>query len=129
MFGQAAYSVGHGDHYTDDDVPQVMVMFGAGAYTVAEGDMVTVTVTLSADPERTVVIPLTHTPQGGATSADYSGVPQNVTFNTGDMSHVADDHLHGGAGHGQRRWGEREAGHRRATAGGGDRGDSGHDPR
>ena len=71
---------------TDDDVPQVTVMFGAGAYMVAEGDMVTVTVTLSADPERTVVIPLTHTPQGGATSADYSGVPQNVTFNTGDMS-------------------------------------------
>ena len=69
----------------DDDVP-VTVTFGAGAYTVAEGDMVTVTVTLSADPERTVVIPLTHTPQGGATSADYSGVPQNVTFNTGDMS-------------------------------------------
>ena len=69
----------------DDDVP-VTVTFGAGAYTVAEGDMVTVTVTLSADPERTVVIPLTHTPQGGATSADYSGVPQNVTFNAGDMS-------------------------------------------
>ena len=40
--------------------------------------MVTVTVTLNADPERPVVIPLTATPQGGATSADYSGVPATV---------------------------------------------------
>ena len=39
----------------DNDDPQVTVMFGqADAYTVAEGDTVTVTVTLSADPERTV---------------------------------------------------------------------------
>ena len=62
------------------------VSFGQANYTVAEGDPVTVTVTLSADPERTVVIPLTHTPQGSTTSADYSGVPANVTFSTGDMS-------------------------------------------
>ena len=49
--------------------------------------MVTVAVTLSADPERTVVIPITHRPQSGADSpADYSGVPTSVTFNTGDMS-------------------------------------------
>ena len=43
-----------------------------------------VTVTLNLDPERTVTIPINHTPQGGATSADYSGVPTNVTFNSGD---------------------------------------------
>ena len=53
---------------TDNDDPQVTVMFGADAYTVAEGDTVTVTVTLSADPERTVD-PLTATNQGSATSA------------------------------------------------------------
>ena len=70
---------------TDDDVPQVTVMFGADAYTVAEGDTVTVTVTLSADPERTVVIPLTATNQGSATSADYT-VPTSVTFNADEMS-------------------------------------------
>ena len=70
---------------TDDEVP-VAVSFGQANYTVAEGDPVSVTVTLSADPERTVVIPLTHTPQGNTTSADYSGVPANVTFSTGDMS-------------------------------------------
>ena len=71
---------------TDDDGPQVTVMFGEATYTVAEGGTQSVTVALSADPERTVVIPLTHTPQGGATSADYSGVPANVTFNAEDTS-------------------------------------------
>ena len=71
---------------TDDDDPQVTVSFGASAYTVAEGETQSVMVTLSADPERTVVIPLTAVDQGTATSADYSGVPANVTFNAGDMS-------------------------------------------
>ena len=71
---------------TDDDVPQVTVSFGQAAYTVAEGETQSVTVTLSADPERTVVIPITHTPQTGADSpADYT-VPSSVTFNTGQMS-------------------------------------------
>ena len=70
---------------TDDEVP-VTVQFGATTYEVVEGETVTVAVTLSADPERTVVIPLTHTPQGNTTSTDYSGVPANVTFSTGDMS-------------------------------------------
>ena len=70
---------------TDDEVP-VTVQFGATTYEVVEGESVTVAVTLSADPERTVVIPITHTPQGNTTSTDYSGVPANVTFSTGDMS-------------------------------------------
>ena len=70
---------------TDDEVP-VTVQFGATTYEVVEGETVTVAVTLSADPERTVVIPITHTPQGSTTSADYSGLPPNVTFNTGQMS-------------------------------------------
>ena len=71
---------------TDDEVP-VTVSFGATEYAVLEGETVTVAVTLSVDPERTVVIPLTHTPQSGADSpADYSGVPPSVTFNTGQMS-------------------------------------------
>ena len=70
---------------TDANDPQVTVSFGAGAYTVPEGGTVTVTVTLSADPERTVVIPLTATNQGNASAADYS-VPLSVTFNTGELS-------------------------------------------
>ena len=68
---------------TDDDDPQVTVMFGADAYTVPEGGTQSVRVTLSADPERTVVIPLTATDQGTATPADYI-VPTSVTFNSGD---------------------------------------------
>ena len=69
-----------------DDDPQVTVIFGAGSYTVAEGGMVTVAVTLSADPERTVVIPITATNEGGASDSDYTGVPPSVTFNSGDTS-------------------------------------------
>ncbi len=48
-----------------------------------EGSTVTVKVTLNADPERTVTIPITKANQDGA-SNDYSGVPANVTFNSGD---------------------------------------------
>ena len=54
--------------------------FEQGSYSVDEGSTVTVTVTLNADPERTVTIPLTTTEQDGASSADYSGVPATVTF-------------------------------------------------
>ena len=49
---------------TDNDDPQVTVSFGAGTYTVSEGGTQSVTVELSADPERTVVIPLTTMNQG-----------------------------------------------------------------
>ena len=70
----------------DGDVPQVTVQFGAVSYTVAEGDTEMVTITLSADPERTVVIPIETANQDGADAADYSDVPENVTFNSGDTS-------------------------------------------
>ena len=87
----------------DDDAPTtVTVSFESATYTVAESDdtgtaevtenTVEVTVTLSADPERTVVIPIETTNQGGATAADYSGVPQTVTFNS--RRHLHDLHLH-----------------------------------
>ena len=58
--------------------------FEQGTYTVDEGSTVTVTVTLNANPERTVIIPITTTDQDGASSADYSGVPASVTFNASD---------------------------------------------
>ena len=41
-------------------------------------------VTLSADPERAVVIPIVKTNQDGASDSDYSGVPSGLTFNSGD---------------------------------------------
>ena len=71
---------------TDDDVPSVTVSFGAASYTVAEGSSRTVTVTLDADPERRVIIPIEADNEGGASGSDYSGVPQSVTFNSGDTS-------------------------------------------
>ena len=70
----------------DDDDPAVTVQFDQSAYTVAEGGTQSVTVTLSADPERTIIIPITPTPQGTVSAADYSGVPPSVTFNDGDTS-------------------------------------------
>ena len=69
---------------TDDDVPQVTVSFEQGSYTVAEGSSVEVKVTLDVEPERTVTVPLTATNQAGASSADYSGVPADVTFASGE---------------------------------------------
>ena len=71
---------------TDDDVPAVTVQFSQGSYTVAEGATQSVTVTLSADPERTVVVPIVTVNQGTASDADYSGVPSSVTFAAGEMS-------------------------------------------
>ncbi|MDE2844544.1 MAG: cadherin-like beta sandwich domain-containing protein, partial [Chloroflexota bacterium] len=78
----------------EDTSVSVTVEFGSAAYSVAESDdasttetkenEVTVTVKLSADPERTVTIPIEKTEQGGASSADYSGVPANVVFNSSD---------------------------------------------
>ena len=68
----------------DDDDPQVSVSFGATSYSVAEGSSVTVRVTLSADPARSVAIPITTMNEDGASNADYSGVPANVIFASGE---------------------------------------------
>ena len=71
---------------TDDDVPSVTVRYEQGSYTVGEGSSEVIKVILSADPERSVTIPISRTNQGGATDGDYSGVAANtsVTFNSGD---------------------------------------------
>ena len=72
---------------TDDDVPaSVAASFSAPTYPVTEGGSVEVTVNLSEDPEREIVIPISRTNQGGATDSDYRGVPPSVTFNSGEMS-------------------------------------------
>ncbi len=71
-------------------VTPVSVGFGASSYTVAEGESVPVVVSLSADPERTLTIPLTPREQGGASSADHSGIPASVTFVSGVTSRMVD---------------------------------------
>ena len=68
----------------DDEDPPVTVSFELGTYSVPEGGSVTVKVQLSTDPQREVVVLLTTTNQGGASSGDYSGVPASVTFQRGD---------------------------------------------
>ena len=85
----ARVSAGTGSESTvnirDDDDPAVAVSFGSSAHSVTEGGTVEVTVTLDVDPERTVTVPLTVTDQDGASSADYSGVPASVTFDSGEV--------------------------------------------
>ena len=68
----------------DNDVPEVTASYEQPTYTVSENSSVTVTVTLSADPERTVTVPIIKTNQGGASDTDYSGVPSGLTFNSGE---------------------------------------------
>ena len=70
---------------SDDETvdPLVTVRFTQSSYSVTEGHSVTVKVKLSADPGRTVTIPIRKVNQGGATATDYSGVPLNMTFNSG----------------------------------------------
>ena len=71
---------------TDDEDPQVSVSFEKSAYSVAEGSTVTVKVTLSADPERTVIINLYRNHQDGVTTEDYEFTPDcfRAFFNSGD---------------------------------------------
>ena len=70
----------------DDDDPIVSVSFEKDSYDVAEGGSVSVKVTLSADPERDVTIPIMLTEQGGASSTDYTPVNGSVEFQPGATS-------------------------------------------
>ncbi len=70
---------------------QVTVSFRSDTYTVNEGRSRAITVDLDKDPRRTVVIPIGRSNQGGATDQentdpDYSGVPEDVTFNSGQRT-------------------------------------------
>ena len=67
----------------DDDHPEVEVSFAQPSYSVTEGDSVTVTVNLDADPERTVVVPIT---ASGASDEDYTVESTEVTFEAAETS-------------------------------------------
>ena len=62
---------------------QVTVSFDKFVYEVAEGESQQIIIRLSANPRRTVVIPITVSEFDGATSADYF-VPASVTFDSGE---------------------------------------------
>ena len=73
-------------HAQPDPAPQVQVNFAQPAYSVTEGGNVSVEVSLSADPQRTVTVPIGVVNQGGATADDYSGVPESVSFHSGGQT-------------------------------------------
>ena len=72
----------------DDATPvAVTVQFGAASYTATEGGTaVTVTVNLSADPGRSVTIPVTAAGANGAGSGDYTLSEPSVTIDSGETS-------------------------------------------
>ena len=70
----------------DNDDPNVSVQFASSVYSVTEGETVDVQVTLSADPERTVTIPLTIDQRTSAGTGDYSLSQTSVTFASGETS-------------------------------------------
>ncbi len=77
---------------TDDDDPVVTLGFSAATYTVEEGGTVAIGVTLSTDPERSLVIPLVYQPgrQGSdlsaAGSSDYTA-PASLMVMSGELSY------------------------------------------
>ena len=71
----------------DNDAAPPTVRFGAPSYTATEGGAAaTVTVELSEAVGSSTIIPLTPTNRDGATNADYTGVPPNVTFGASQTS-------------------------------------------
>ncbi len=65
----------------------VTAAFSAASYTAIEGGTnATVTVNLSADPEREVIIPITATAANGAVAGDFSPTSPAVTIASGETS-------------------------------------------
>ena len=96
--------------------PEVTVQFSQDSYTVAEGGTQSVTVTLSADPERTVTIPIETMEQGPRILRRLLRRPRQRHLQ--QRRDVEDVHLLRDAGHRGRRRREREAGLRDPAAGG-----------
>ena len=66
---------------------QAGVSFDAPTYLAYEaGEGAPVTVTLTPAPTSSVTIPIVATGQGGATSADWTGIPASLTFGAGQSS-------------------------------------------
>ena len=77
--------------YFDTQVPQppeVTASFEQATHTVDEGQSVEIAVLLGTDPERTINIPIVATNQDDASDADYSGVPTEITFQSGETRQI-----------------------------------------
>ena len=66
--------------YTVTAERTLQISFGSATYSVDEGAMVEVSVLLNGAPGDSVRADLSTTGQGGATTADFSGVPEYITF-------------------------------------------------
>ena len=64
--------------------PQVAVSFERASYSVSEGESVTINVTLDRDPERSVTVRIDTEHYDGASDGDYSQLPEQVTFASGE---------------------------------------------
>ena len=71
----------------NDDPPEITVRFGAASYDAEEGgSLATVMVVLSADPGRTISVPVKVTDRTDAAESDYRLSTTSVTFEAGDTS-------------------------------------------
>ena len=71
----------------NDDPPEITVSFGAVSYDAWEGGATaTVQVALSADPGRTISVPVKVTDRTDAAESDYRLSTTSVTFEAGDTS-------------------------------------------
>ena len=71
----------------NDDPPEITVSFGAASYDAEEGgSLATVMVVLSADPGRTISVPVKVTDRTDAAESDYRLSTTSVTFEAGDTS-------------------------------------------
>ena len=71
----------------NDDPPEITVSFGAVSYDAWEGgSAATVMVVLSADPGRTISVPVKVTDRTDAAESDYRLSTTSVTFEAGDTS-------------------------------------------
>ena len=71
----------------NDDPPEITVSFGAASYDATEGgSAATVMVVLSADPGRTISVPVKVTDRTDTAESDYRLSTTSVTFEAGDTS-------------------------------------------
>ena len=72
---------------TDDDVPAVEVSFDSATYSATEGGLdAVVTVQLSSPAPHRVEIPITAAGMNGASDDDWTGVPEELIFASGEQS-------------------------------------------
>ena len=81
MAGEAAVAI---VTLEDKGLVELEVSFGQAAYEVKEGQKGEIAVNVSPTADRRVAVPLVVASRGGATDADYKGIPASVVFKAGE---------------------------------------------